>query len=251
MATDVAVLNSSTVGGLQVYKPPSVPKRVNVLLYGDSGVGKTHLLGLADAVPAMRPVLVIDVEGGESTLKNSAPEIDIVRVKSWVEVQRIYNDLYAGKHNYNSVGIDSLTEAQIMGMSRLLEREWSDYDMLDEKVPEIKQWLINTEQVKRCVRAFKDLPMNTIFTALAGADEKGKIFPQFSKDLRKSVPALCETVLYMYRKSVNKDGKVELKRLITSQGSDKVIAKSRPTMPSVLEDPTMAKIYGIITSEEK
>ena len=68
-----------------------VVPHLNVLVYGDAGVGKTQLGGTANDHPATAPVLVLDVEGGAATLRKR-PDVMVVRVKSIVELMKIYKE---------------------------------------------------------------------------------------------------------------------------------------------------------------
>lgn len=102
-------LTARNIAGLTINKVQERSSWYNMLIYGDSGTGKTTLAGSADLVPAMRPVLFIDVEGGTESLKHSYPEVDTVRVTTWKQMQAVYDALYEGGHGYRTVVLDSIT----------------------------------------------------------------------------------------------------------------------------------------------
>ena len=54
---------------LGVQSPSALVSWLNVLIYGEPGVGKTWLCGTADDDKADKPVLFMDVEGGVTTLR--------------------------------------------------------------------------------------------------------------------------------------------------------------------------------------
>ena len=70
----------TTIGGRPITAAGEAERRINVLIYGDSGIGKTVLAGSAAAVPEMRDVLVLDAEGGTESLVRTYPQCDAVRI---------------------------------------------------------------------------------------------------------------------------------------------------------------------------
>jgi len=245
------------VAGLPVRKAVEAREHVNMLIYGKSGVGKTQLAGSADAVPSMRKVLVVDVEGGTMTLGHSYPDCDVVRVKNWNEIADLYEFLVAGNHDYNTAIIDSLTEAQKFNMSavmakRIMEREEKG-ESQDPDVPDMRAWGKNIEQIRKFVRAFRDLDMNVIFTALVKEEKNPRTgvierMPYLSGKLAGEVAAFLDIVVYMYMKTIDD----EVKRIILSAATDEYVAKDRTgKLPPVLEFPTMAEIMKYTVPTQK
>ena len=240
------VLTQNSLGGLIIQTVQEVPDFINILIYGNPGSGKTVLSGSADAVPEMRKVLFIDVEGGTYSLRKRYPDIDVVRVQSWIDMMNVYSELYAMKHDYSTVVLDSVTEMQKFSMNDIMRKVLEEYPDRDPEVPSVREWGKNIEQIRRLVRAFRDLPMNTIITALAATDKDamtGKIVtrPSLSGKLAMEVGGFVDIVGYQYTKMV--DG--ELTRLLLTSGTDKEVAKDRTdSLPAVLENPTMQTIYN-------
>lgn len=237
---------NSAIAGLPITKVLDNKPYLNILIYGSSGVGKTRLAGSADGVPEMRRVLFIDVEGGTLTLNNSPyNEVDVVRVRSWPEMQNVYDDLYRGNHGYTTVIIDSLTEIQKLGMDYTMSERHAGDDMA---VPEIKEWNINIEQTRKFVRLFRDLPMHTIITALDKTEQNKrtgaiKRKPSLSGKVADEVAAFLDIVVYLYIKEVGD----ESKRLMLTCHTEDTVAKDRSgLLPAVIENPTMQSIYNSI-----
>ena len=239
------VLTQATLGGLKVQTATELTTYINMLVYGNPGAGKTVFSGSADAVPELRPVLFIDVEGGTLSLRDRYPDVDVVRVESWNDMQSVYDELYVMEHGYRTVVLDSLTEIQKFSMFNIMQQVLRENPDRDPEVPSIREWGKNIEQIRRLVRAFRDLPMNTVLTALAVSDkdsDSGRIItrPSLSGKLAMEVSGFVDIVGYQYTKVV--EG--EVLRLMMTQGTDRQIAKDRSdTLPAIIENPDMQVLY--------
>lgn len=246
------VLTMKTLGGLKVQPVQERSSFINILAYGKSGVGKTTFAGSADAVPALRPVIVVDIEGGTESLRHSYPGVETVRVTTWKEMQQVYNTLYEGKHDYQTVVLDSLTEIQKFNMYNIMSEVVRLKPDVDPDIPDMRMWGKNIEQIRRFVRGFRDLPMNTIFTALVKEDKDQKtgaltMKPMMSGKLADEVAAFLDIVCYMYVKQVTKDDEVTTKRLMLTQATESQVAKDRSgRLPTIMEEPTMGEMYKLM-----
>jgi len=219
-----------------------------MLVYGESGSGKTTLAGSADAVPQMRRVLFIDIEGGTLSLKATYPDVEVVRVKSWQEMQEVYNELYAGNHGFSTIVIDSLTETQKISMDRIMKKVVDEYEDRDADVPGIREWNINIEQTRKFVRAFRDLPVNTIFTALVKTDKNlrtGAIKrkPSLSGKVADEVAGFLDIVTYLYLKEI--DG-TNTRMLLCGQTEDTVAKDRTGKLTTVIANPIMSEIWKAV-----
>jgi hypothetical protein len=247
-----APLTLTTLGKLAVRRVQNRSKYLNLLVYGDSGVGKTTLAGSADEVPELRPVIVIDNEGGTESLVRSYPEVEHVRVTTWREMQAVYDELHRGNHGYQTVVLDSLTEIQKFNMFQIMADLVAEKPEMDPDVPGIREWGRNLEQMRRFVRGFRDLPMNTIFTALSKKDKdmqsgKVEIMPSLSGKMATEISGLLDIVCYMYVKQVKVDGSDQMIRCLLTKKTEKQVAKDRTnTLKTVETDPTMRLLFDRI-----
>jgi hypothetical protein len=248
LTTELNVLTERNLGGLKVAPVTEAIEYINLLVYGNSGVGKTVLCGSAQEVPSMRPVLMIDVEGGSFSLRDFYPEVDVVRVDSWRDMQTVYDSLYNGEGGYQTVILDSLTEIQKFSMSTIMRSVKKEDPNRDEEVPGIREWGKNLWQVRAVVRGFRDLPMNVLFTALADHErdqrtglDKSTVGIQGRS--RTEVPGFVDFVVYMYMKFHDESNK----RFLLTQQTEKETAKDRSNkLPKIVEEPTMQQIHDWI-----
>jgi hypothetical protein len=220
----------------------------NLMVYGDSGVGKTTLLASASAVPEMQPVLLIDVEGGTLSIRKRYPQVDTVRVKSFNDFNGLAISLRTKPHPYKTIIIDSLTEVQKLGMLEIMKRTIEKDQERDPDLPGIGEWGKNIEQTRKLVRFFRDLPYNILFTALANhnQDPNGKkhTTPSLSGKLAAEVAGFLDVVVYMY-KAQDRKTKVTTRMLLT-EGTEQFVAKDRTdTLPTLVEEPTMQMLHDI------
>lgn len=253
MGSDLVITPSRLVAGLPVLKSSQAVEYFNFLVYGESGVGKTRLLGSTDEVPALRKILYIDIEGGTMSIKDIYPDIDTVRVKNWHQIRDVYEFLKAGNHDYVTCCVDSLNEMQKFNMSQVMIDLISTRPDLDADIPGMREWGKNLEQMRKYIRAFRDLPMNTLFSCLAMTDKDAKTGiqtkkPGLSGKLANEVAAFLDIVCYMYMKEV--EG--EQQRMLLTGATDQFVAKDRTAkLPMVMQQPTMKSILEIITKKNE
>lgn len=244
---------------------PEASEHINMILYGDSGVGKTFLAGTAADCSETFPALFVDIDSGIATLEGV--DIDVVRPRSWDDINKIYKAFLAGETGYRSVIIDSLTELQKkFSMGTILgELEADQYnDLSVANVPTRQDWMKSGEQMRKLIRAFRDLAyletvedrVHVIMIALEKVDlEKRFACPQLPGVLGPESAAYVDILGRLSRISVNAtDADAEeatvLKRhlLLDDFVNDhgiKYMAKSRMSHLGVqLWEPTICDLIG-------
>jgi phage nucleotide-binding protein len=241
-------LDSTKLAGFKLVKASETVDFLNILFYGESGVGKTILAASADAVAAMSPVLLIDFEAGTWSIKDKYPNVDILRPSKWDDLGTVWDTIRQNPSRWRTIVIDSITEMQKFNMSGIMKKLVIDKPDRDPDVSGLQEYLKSGEQVRRFVRAMRDLPVNVIFTALDAADEDQQTHirrttPDLPGKLKGQVAGFLDIVGYYYKKRVGD----EIKRCLLVTGTDKQIAKDRSDkLPPVMVDPTMTEIHKTI-----
>lgn len=231
------LLTPTNFAGLRIEHPDvSYVGKLNMLVYGEAGVGKTWLAGSASRVPSMRNVLYVDAEAGKATLREH-PEVEIVPARKWADYISIYNALRAGGHSYHTVVLDSLTEIleQCKDQVMIEMKLDPENEQRDEDIPSIREWGKLQVRLLRLIRLYRDLDMNVIFIAHAERVQlksgKTKWMPMLNGKLQMKVPQIPDVVLFMYNQEV--DG--EQRRLMLTGQTDIAVAKVRgATMPQII-----------------
>jgi hypothetical protein len=247
--------------------------RLNVLVYGLTGVGKTRFLGSAQKCEFTTPMFLLDIEGG--TLSISGSKIEVFRPQNFVQVQQAYNFLRYENTKFKSVGIDSLTEMQqklSMGDILGILQDDASYTNLAGHVPANQyDWLSSGEQMRRNIRAFKDLAylpdkkrrIHVFFTALERTDEKRSIVcPALPGALGMSVGASVDVLARMSVRTLSTGEEnfdkvyrhFALREFKDEEGM-KYLAKARTPenikFPKELWRPTVSKLLDLWTGKEK
>jgi phage nucleotide-binding protein len=231
------ILTPTSFAGLKIERPDvDAVGKLNMLIYGEAGVGKTWLAGSASRVPSMRNVLYLDAEAGKSTLREH-PDVEILPCRSWQSYIDVYQALKAGGHLYRTVVLDSLSEILEQCKDQVMVEMKLDPENgeRDEDIPSIREWGKLQVRLLRLIRLYRDLPMNVIFIAHAERVQlktgKHKWMPMLNGKLQMKVPQIPDIVFFMYNQEV--DG--EQRRLMLTSQTDTAVAKVRgATMPQVI-----------------
>jgi len=229
--------------------PPDALAYLNLLIYGHPGAGKTYLAGTAADHPMTSPILVLDIDGGTVTLRDRTKDVDVIQVRSPQHMKEIHDELRTNNAGYyRTVVIDSITELQKLDMREVMREMLQKRPDRDPDVPDKREWGISGEHIRRIIRAYRDLEMNTIFTALMidYKDEKtGQVTfnPSLPGKLRNEVPGFIDIVGYLY---VTAEGE-EVNRTIQFQQTQKVIAKDRTaSLGAKLVNTTIPEMWGLM-----
>src|SRR5215472_2738731 len=225
-------------------KSPEKIEYLKVLVFGESGAGKTTLCGTAMDSELTSPAFMIDVEGG-ATVLNDKPNVDVRAARAMAEIQEIADTLHKYPKYYKTVILDSLTELRDIDMQEVMLEQWKKKpETTDLYVPSPREWGKSGARVKEILRYLKDLPCHVIVTTLMTEEQdqstgRKTIEPLLPGMLRKQVPGFFDIVGYLHVKNNQ--------RFLQVIKTERVMAKDRTkVLPDAIENPTLPEIWDIV-----
>lgn len=209
---------------------------LNLLVYGNSGVGKTVFAGSDDDVLFIAPE-----DNGTLSAKRFGSTAKKWKIHGWRDIAEAYDWLKKQETiPFNWVILDSLTEMQQMCMRSILEEGVRMNPARDPDVPQLQDWIPYFEKVRRMVKHFCALEVNVLFTALEQDEENEDgekvVLPmmqgkgtQYAKQVASWMDSFGRMTVGRKKAGENEDGtaKWEEIRLIQWKGSKLVMAKDR------------------------
>jgi hypothetical protein len=256
-----------------------------MLVYGNTGVGKTRFVGTFDDDPRTERVLILNSAGNPTSLRGAArpPYVfDVTSLRDIAEVIDFLRDQsperpFRKKYNipadvvFRTVAVDTLTELQRMIVCEVggVPYDLTSANVLDVDVSpqlQIQGWGQVLGRTLNAVSLLVQLPMHVIFTAQERAvvnDQTG-VVTSYGPILQGAaivyVPALVNLVVRIVRRVVLDGGKVvsqedPAQRKIASvmyfEGAGQCVAKNQldPRLGVSMIDPTAKKILDTIEME--
>lgn len=246
---------------------------LNLLVFGDPGVGKTQFAGTSAAVKAMSPAMLINVEGGESVFDDPAAiglTPDTIP-KNWPingdlgEFEKAYWYLrQSNQEKFKTVIIDTGGELQQLHIDTKVAQGVGIGKRADQFDRQLKDYGVNKDYMLFWMRRFRDLDMNFILICHSEldtkADSQDEIHPLVTRKLVKPLCALFDVVAYMFAVSVpaqpfdrnNPVYNLERRMLFETVNIDgvKIHAKDRTSggkLGKTMADPKMSKVWSRYT----
>jgi hypothetical protein len=246
---------------------------MKAMFYGDPGTTKTSTAASCQDHPAMRDVMVLNVEGGLMSVvhRGDIRAIDItesgqVEEFFWKMVKQ--KELGKGRYsNIKTVVLDNATEFQSINVQELVAE--AHPEERDEVYRD--DWGKSTIQIKRVFRWFRQAPVNFIATAHVRKtypkNAKGNpntnvdpisITPALTPSLSEALLGYMDFVWYFFREEKKVKGKDKMKMTynILTQPEDIYFAKTRgPRFAEAMgkvhripKDKVMSGIYDMYLS---
>lgn len=230
---------------------PQTNKYLKMLVFGAPGIGKTHFVGTFALDPRTAPLLILDFEGGASSLMGIPSEqVDIARIKTWADFNEAYRLLQKPNHGYKTVAIDSASEVHIFALLDILDKEGKDRRDPDQlQQADYGKAML---QMRKLVRNFRNLDIHLILTAHAKQDtdpREGSItLPSMAGAVAYEVPGMMDLSGY-YCLATDPKTK-ESQRVLVMKNYAKIRAKCRTpwdsNVPNEIIEPTATKILDTL-----
>lgn len=159
---------------LDLAKPVSeVSTSVNMLLYGDSGVGKTVFAG--SGRENGKNDLIIDVEGGTLSAARSNSQANVIPATDYDTFVSIVDAIEKEPDRFEWVVVDSLTKLQDVIWNKILEEAVAKSPSRSPYKKELQEYGEAQSRLKDLVERLKNSEANVLFIALADTevDEDG------------------------------------------------------------------------------
>jgi len=220
--------------------------RPKVLVYANAGVGKSFLLATAP-----NPlILLTEPEVSMPTLKLVEKmynlNFDTLDILTWDDLGDAYAMLAAGDHGYDTVCIDSATDLVRRLIERILGDAVAKRATHDPDILEQGDWNKVIEKLRQAIRAFRDLPMAVVMSALVLdiRSEMLKVPMVQPKTFALELPSYFNTVGYMGI-STDESGN-EVRKLLLSPTDEYVAKNPGGALPSVITNPNLAEMFPLI-----
>lgn len=233
---------------------------VKILVYGRSKHGKTRFAASGPST------LVVDVnEKGTKSIR-SYPGCYVYPVSKWEQLSWVYWYLREGNHEYQTVVIDTLTQAQSLCMRQVL-REAEDRDPnRPPSMPRRQDWGQSGELMKDMIFKYRNLPMHVVFVCQErvdrGSDEDEETTNRRVPDLpagpRAAALAAVELIGRVYQREVRavkkgarkESSKWETRMLVGAHEDYDTGNRVGYALPRIMRNPTMQDIIDASTDKE-
>lgn len=250
--------------------PSIFTDKMNILIYGDPGAGKTYLAGSAQDVPNMADVHVFNIDGGIMTLA-SRGDIHATDVHSVDDLEQELFKIVNKDDKYKTtktIVIDNITELQTLALESLTIQEYQNRKKRNKNysIDEIylEDYGIAGKRLARILRGFRDLPLHVIYIAhkkdkmRQGTNTLEESKPNLTEKLATSIMGYMDFVWYLYTADETEGNeetgyRTETHRYLLTQPANNFAAKTRGTefakkIGVVIKDPTMASIMERYTA---
>ncbi len=186
------------------------PVQFKMLLYGPPGSGKTTLAGSAP-----RPIF-LDTEGGLVPLRHRQ-DLLAARIQSTEDFSAAYAWLLENQDQYDTVVVDSLSQLQSVCLDSYMKHVVQTQSSRDINEVELRDWSVNTQQMRRIIRAVRNLPKHIIFVALEDQRED-------NMGIVRMGPALTPKVAHEAMAAVDTIGRL----VVSNNGERELLVAPRP-----------------------
>lgn len=250
--------------------PQIFTDKMNILIYGDPGSGKTHLAGTAQDVPSMADVHVFNIDGGIMTLA-SRGDIHATDIHSVDDLEQELFKIANHDPKYattKTVVIDNVTELQTLALESQTMQNFKDRVKKNKNytIDEVylEDYGVAGKRLARILRGFRDLPIHVIYIChkkdkmRQGTNTLEESKPNLTEKLATAVMGYMDFVWYLYTADEPMGDEehgywTETHRYLLTQPMNNYAAKTRGSdfasrIGAVIRDPNMVDIMREYTN---
>lgn len=230
------------------------PEFYHCLLYGASRGGKTTLVGTAGADERTGPLLLLDFEGGASSVMGQQ-NIQVVPMRDWHDFNDAYEFLSKGQHPFKSVAVDSISELHTFTVLDIVEKEAAANSRRSEDTAEIQDFGKAMIMLRRFMRHMRQLRMHVFITALTKTDKypnEGDVrVPQMFGQMAGESVGMFPVVGYLVNEveRIGKGEKRSVRKLYLQNEPGMRIGVRIPLgnkFPDSIANPTITKLFNAL-----
>lgn len=144
---------------------------IRALVYGETGRGKTRVVGSAQKVPEMAPALILNFDKGLQSLNYKVAR---VKFDKWRDADLLLRDLVGtgsvklkdGRRlTPKTVIIDTATEMYAKILQMVMDESLKKRPEKDPDVPEQHDYMKAHSIFRKVIRSLRDMPINILVTA--------------------------------------------------------------------------------------
>jgi len=223
---------------------------LRLMLYGETGTGKTWLAAQADDVEGMRPAMFLDMDRGTKAITHrdgnnpDYPRLNVVPVYSMKKMELVLKYLKMVDHPFKTVIMDGVSAfVQTLLDERLMVPGRKGFDAY---VPTQQDYLFVMMRIRKIIQAFKKGNLHYICIAnvrvekdVSGMQES---FPELVGRQARGIGREFDVVGYTYV-NVKPDRTIERFLQTAPYAARAAKCRSPHPLPTVVINPTMQKIY--------
>lgn len=187
---------------------------VNMMLYGDSGAGKTCFAG--SGRDNGKNDLIVAIEHGTVSTARLGSEANVLPIESWDQLMELVTAIEDEPDRFDWVIIDSLTKMQDLIWRDIVDKAVQKNPARSEFTKELQEYGEAQERLMNVVERLNGCDANIVYTALAdlATDEESNEFKMPSLHGRQGKIAawVCAQMdLVGYISVIKRDGKIHRK----------------------------------------
>lgn len=238
-------------------------KSVVLMLYGPPGVGKTWLSATSTQVDSLKPVLLLDNDGGSRTIrgKKGFEGIKVFRINDSEAYNIIFDAISKEPEKYKTIIVDNLGAIHEMFMESVMREVCSKDANREPEVPSQREYLIVGSIITKIVKHFSNLAeqgINVIFTTHAEKDKDELlnttlIRPALPGKLSYKIPGILPIVGYYFLDTPKTLGRSKpvgnVSRVLVLQAPKTESKDTSDRLGTSITNPDMKKIVDLLKGE--